>query len=453
VILGAVCALVAALAVQKHMSRAKESRPAGETLQVLVALRDIKFGEHLVLDGHGENANVAFARGWPKNLVLAGAISEAARITDQHVRAHADFVTHEPILDSQIIAEDDFVPSGMVVEGIGIDANDIKSGRLRPGIKVDVLRVVDDNASDFMRSVKLYALGNLDPRGRPVLENDPPPTAWLMIRKKDQRAFLKAKVANHRFLVVEAANPDAPGPELVDEGAAAEARVAEAKSLLERARGLMDDKDYDRAQLNLQKIIADYSQLEGIRAEAEQQMAACRRKMAEALYEKARVAVEQRKDFSAALRWLDMVEEEFSDIEGVVARAKQLRETTQAELEKNRSQLRYQNLLTSAGTALQQGNLPQAEQALNELRQLVQTGLEGVEGTPAPSEVLAEYTARLNDIREKFEIDRKVLESHLKQQSYERAREKLQQMKEKYPAHPEMEELEKSVQPGEQAGP
>jgi tetratricopeptide (TPR) repeat protein len=254
------------------------------------------------------------------------------------------------------------------------------------------------------------------------------------------------------FVLLESENPDPAGPVLVDSGAAAQIRKDEAQGLLDQARSSAGAGDYERALGLLEDISSDYADVSSVCAAAKREADNCRLKLGEALYEKARDAVERTKDFTAALRWLDMIEKEYARGGKLQEKAEKLRETTLAALDKNRNELRYQTLLTNMGKALDRGDLPQAEKLLADLKALVAEGFEPSEGGGGSQQAEAYYAGRLADAQAKFSIDKKVLESHLKQGNYEQAREKVEEIKERFPEHPEIAELE-DLLAAEPAGP
>ncbi|MHC4479525.1 MAG: tetratricopeptide repeat protein [Planctomycetota bacterium] len=441
---GTICAGVAAFAMHKHMAAAEKSSAGQETMSILVAVRDIDFADPIVLQGYGENPNVGFATAWPRTLALEGAITAEGRIAERAVRATAHLVKHQPVLESQIIPEEQIVPEDMVIESVAVDLGHIRTGRLRAGMQVDVLQIGHSGPAPFMRNVRLYAIGNLDARGRPIEEAEPPPVAWMLIRKTDRMTFLKVKYLS-QFLLVEADDPEGPAPELVDDGASRELRIKEAEALLERALALMKRGEYERAFTTFQEVKAGYADLAAVSEEAERSAAECRNMLAEALYEKAQEAYEKKEDYGEALKLLDRIRDEYPDADSVVRKAAQLRRATEYALSRSRAQLRYETLLGDLKAALDEGNLPRAEELLGELGRISREGLEPRAGSPSPAQALLDYGKQLEKGKGRYEIDKKVLESHLRQDNHEQAREKLEQMRQRFPRHPEMSELEKLV--------
>jgi len=445
---GVVCAIVAVLIVQRQMSRAQPVPAPPEGIDMLVAARPIEYGEVLVAEG--PDANAMFVSGWPKELRLEGAITKEL-LAGHKVRVLAAFVKHQPILDSQIVPEEDFTPPDMVREKVIVDREDIRSGRWRAGQKVDVLRVVNNAPAYFMRSVPVYAVGSLDPQGRPVKEKEPPPHVFLLVKREDHLAFLKAMYSSDLKLE-EAADPSATEPVLVDTSSADEGKRQEVRGLLNVGRNLMKRGEHEKALVIFEEAGGRYPELTDVCAEAGRELSECRKVVAGRLYEDARVAVERDKDFTTALRLLDRLEEEFSGAEEAVRKSRELRRAVQQELGEHRAQAQYETVLADLKAALDEGNLPEADRIVGELRQLAQQEFQPTGGLPAPAAALADYERQLQDAANAYEVDRKVLESYLKQGKQEDARAKLDEMKGKFPAHPDIAQLEEEVKAGAASG-
>lgn len=442
---GVACAIVAVLIVQHQISRAQPAPAPAAGMEILVASRPMEYGEVLVLDG--PDANVAFVSGWPQELALEGAITRKESVTARKLRARSSFVRHEPVLESRVVPEEEFTPPDMVREKLAVDREDVRSGRWRAGQKVDVLRVVDNSPSYFMRSVPVYAVGSLDAQGRPIKEKDPSPHVFLLVKRQDHLAFLKAMYTSDLTLE-EAADPNAPEPVLVDRSGADEGKRQEVRTLIEAGRDLVKRGENEKALGVLQEAGSRYPELTDVCAEAGRELAECRKRVAAKLYEDARTAADQDKDFTTALRLLDRIEKEFSDADETARKARDLRRVVQQKVGENRAQAQYEMLLADLKAALGEGNLPQAEQMVAGLRQFTEQQFEPPAGLPAPSDALAEYEKQVQDAVNAYDVDRKVLESYVKQGKQEDARTKLDQIKERFPAHPDLAKLEELVKAG-----
>lgn len=451
ILVGALCAVFAVLVVQRRLRKDQAPVAAFEGTDILLASRDVQYGELLVLEGHGENANVMVVSGWPSDRKPEGALTDGAEITESTLRAGDSFVKHEVILAGKVVPEDDFIPNGMLVERVNIDKDDIRSGRLRAGMTVDVLQVIDNVPRNFMRNVRVYAVGELDPQKRPVKQDNPSPNAFLLIKKEDRLAFLRAKY-NSSFLLVEAVDPAIEGPLLVDGSVRQEAKRAEVQSMLDEGQALMAAGDYEKAFPVLRRAAELYPEINDLSAEAAGQAAACRQNLAARRYEQAVRAVEQDKDYSLALHHLDTLDSEFADVQSVIRQGTDLRRVVDAALEERRCQTRYASALTDLPASLAGGDLPRADQLLGELKLLKDQGFKPEGDEQGIEKAIADYQEKVREVRKAYDSDKMVLESYLRQGDLAQAQEKLQQIKEKFPAHPEVAQLEASLAAAKDGG-
>ena len=444
IIVAVICAMMAVFIVKQQMAGPGPADVESEGAQILLALRPIQYGELLVLQGQGDDPNVMLAARWPKDMMPEGVLTKAEDITESKVRAADSFVKHEPILGPKVIPDEQFKPEGMALERVGVDKDDITSGRLQPGMAVDVLQMVNNVPSSFMRNVRIYAVGSVDANQRPVKQEDPSPNVFLLIKKDDHLAFLKAKYTSE-FLLVEAADPDGNGPVLVDSSANLDAQRADLERLMEEARGLRGAQEDEKAMALLQKAVERYPDLGERTTEALKQLAECRKKIANDYYEKARRAAEQDNDYALAMRHLDTIERDYADIGDVVRRAGDLRKTAQAALDERRAQTRYETILTNLAAAVQVGNLPQADELMAELKRLKDKNFQPKGDLQSPEAAIAQYEKQIRTAQQSYDGDKRILEVHLKQGHMEQARQKLSQIKQRFPGHPEISELEESV--------
>jgi len=444
IIVGVLCATVAVIVVQRQISRTPPAAQPEPGVPVLVATRAITYGEPLVVSGKGDKANVMFVQDWPERLKPDGAITDQKRLAGGKIVAKTSFVRHEPILESEIMSESDLVPRDMEEQQVSADPEAVKSGRLTAGQRVDVLRIVGNTPSDFMRSVRVTKVVTPE-QGSKGRE---PASVILLIKKQDRLAFLKAKYSAGALLVVPAADPSLEGPLLVDVSGTEEAEKGEIRGLLDQGKELMKNADYEKALSTLEEARTKYPELRDLCNEASRLAADCRRLFAAKLYDQAQQAVERGKDFTTAQRLLDRIEGDFADVEEVMKKAKVLRATAEKALAEYRKQLQYAALLKDLPGALEIGDLPRAEQLVGELRKFSEEALKPEGGLTPPAAALAEYDKKLQDAQGKYDVDKKVLESFLKEGNYEQARVKLGQMRERFSGHPEIEGLAKQLPSG-----
>jgi len=436
---GLVTATVAVLVVHKRMSQTPAASAEVERVKVLVARRDIGYGEELVLSG--EDANVGFAP-FLKEFVPNGAITNADDIAGRKLRARGDIAQHEAILQRRMADDSDFVPDGMCTERVAVDSEDVKSGRYRPGMKVDVLRIVGSRAIEFMRCVRVYAVGRLDLFGHPVKGDDVPPNVFLLIKKADEIPFIEAQLSG-RFRLVEASRQGEGGPVLVEQQMSPEMRKRAAKEIIDRARKMDKAGQQDKALVELEQVLKEYGDLSEVYTEATVLAEQCRERAATDLYDSARQAFETDKQYTLAMQLLDRIDRDYPSVETVVHKAALLRPAIEAALKESQRQQRYEDLLAEIDAALDIGDLPLVGQKLEELESFGDFKSDG--SHPDGAAAIRKWGKAFRDAQSRYDLSKKVLESYLKQGKHVDAREKLKQIKETFPAHPELKQLEEAV--------
>jgi len=436
IIIGIVCAVLAIVLVSRQLSPGPPKLSV-ETCSVLVALKNIDYGQPLRLANGSQDPNAGFFNEWPKSTLPEGAITSKAELGEEKMIADARFVKHQPILKTQIVPESQFVPEGMFPKKVDVDPEYISTRRFEPGMKVDVLLYDGQHFVDFMRCVKIYAVGSLDKEGRPVRHDEPEPFIYLLIKEDQERDFLKAEGAQIRL--TRSTDPNCQGPVLVTSLTEKEKRQNEAQWLLDRARRLKEDGHPERAVGLLQEVVADYAEFSSLAKEAEGQLADCQREIAARLLAEARDQI-QKGNFEQARKLLARPE---------IERDPKAAETASSLLktvEEMAAQSQYSSLTASIDAAIQQGDPSSVGALLQELEQLVAKGVKVAAGQPAPEQMLAAYRARLKRLEDTIELDKKVLLTFLEQQKYAEARRKLREMQAKYPGYPGLEQLAQQVE-------
>lgn len=444
IVAGVVCALVAAWAAHKYLSQSKPSQPQIERVEILLALRDINFGEVLTPRGGEQEPNVAFIS-WPKNSVPAEAIREKSYLAEGTWRAWSDIVKHEPILKPRIISDEQFIPEDMYLERVKVDKQDIKTGMLRPGMSVDVLQIVDKKPMDFMRCVKLYAVGSLDRLGRPLPKKDEEisPNVLLLIKKEHREDFIGAD-KSHDLLLRPAAGTHPDGPVLVNALDKEMVREEEAKGLLAEARELAKEQEYRQALEKLNSIVDEYGDFTKIALEASKLTGDVRARFANSLFKQAETALDEREDFTRTLSLLDRIERECPET-GIEERIAALRARAEESLEEHRRVARFEAMRQETRDAIERGDLPAAEQKLKELEKLAADVSQTEEGQPTLQHVCAQLQKELKDSRGKYRLDRRVVETLLGEGQLERAQDKVEEIRERFPDHPDNASLQRLV--------
>ncbi len=438
VVLGAVCAVIAVLAVNKRL---KQPQGGGtvEGVEILLASRDVVFGEPLRTSG--DDPTVMFVDGWPKYLTPAGAITDKAAFAEQQMVANTSFAKHQPVLETQILPEEEFIPEGMYLKKIAVDSDAIKTGRFRTGMKVDLLWLKGRQVVNFLDCVQIYAIGRLDEKGHPIKEENPAPNVYLLVKDEHELAFANTKDDDFRLSRPREGTCEGPILAILPE----EVRKKEAQWLLDRGRNLVGEGEYERAIALLREVTLAYPDLAKTSSQAKQEMTRCAKGLAEGLLEQARQAAEGGGDYQQALSILDDIERraECRDDEGIMRQVNERRQSIRKEMEK----AQYGELLKAIDEALERGNLPAVENLLVDLAGFQGRAFEPAVGSRAPADALSDNQKLLKDAQADFHLSEQILRNHLQQGKQAEARAKLEDMKEKFPEHPGITELEKSLPP------
>jgi hypothetical protein len=446
---GLVCASVAAWAALKFVSNASAHSMASDGVPVLLATQDIRQGEVIVLAGGARQSNVAFVT-WPPDKMPDGAIRDKKDIVDRQLRARTGFVKHEIIQKSRLVSDGDYVPEDMYLQMVKIGDDDLKSGRLRLGMKVDVLQVTSKRPVDFLRCAEISAVGRLDSNGLPVSEKDPPPNVWLLVKKVDRPAFVEAEYSG-KLIVVESSDSQCREPYLVDSGDSLQARKKDADAMLARAKALAQTGQYEQALSVLDDLANNYTEIPDVAGKAAAEQTKTRETLAQALYDRANTALVHDKNFSESLRLLDELDLQAPATSPLRGKAASLRTQAQAALEKFRLKTQYEALLAALDDALKTGDLPKARDKQAELEQFSsQQTVQFDDVQQQPAQAAEDYAKRLKSKTTDFSIKKQALEFFLKRSDLQSARDCLADIKKEYAAHPELPGLEQQVRLAEQ---
>jgi tetratricopeptide (TPR) repeat protein len=442
ILVGVACATLAIVVLRKYMGGPRETVPKPSGVKMLLATRPIGYGEDIVLNG--KEANVKFFTGWPEKLRPDGSFTDGEVLKERKLRAVADIVKHQPIVEAVVVDDEDFIPPDMTVQTLPVESRDIRISGVQPGMIVDIFRIENQIPRPFMQNVKVYAIGRLDSHRKPVKEKDPPPSVHILIKKDDTLAFMTA-VAGKKLKVIEAADPSGEGPLLVDATVDDRMRRDEAKDLLAAAKSLMQDGNYEAARQQFEKVAADYATLRDLSSDAKESADECTRRIADRLYGKAERAFTVDGNYPLALEFIDEIERTCPGADTVVRKARQLQVSVQAAVAANRALVRYQGMLADTQRAMGVGNLPRVAELVAEVEAFDAGALPKNADVKSPAEAAAEFKKALHDAESRFKIDKAVVEAHVKQDNVALARQKLDEMEAEFPAHPDMAGLEALV--------
>lgn len=441
-----VCATIATVAAFRYISRAQGKGAAPETVPVLLATQDIKEGEPVNMGDAGDQPNATFVQ-WPKDMVPDSAVRDKKDLAGQQWRARTAFVKHEVIQKSRLIPESEFVPADYCWHVVKAQDEDIKSGRLRLGMKVDVLQVTGKSPVSLMRCAEIRAIGRLDANGLPVIEKDPPSNVWLMVKKADNNALAEAEYGS-KLILVEATDPQCTEPYLVAPGDSQQTRKKEADDMLTRAKGLAQAGQFEQALSVFDDLVNNYADVSAVSAQAAVEQTKAREAFAVSLYDRAKAALERDKNFTEALRLLDDLDRQAPPAAAVREKASALRTQAQAALEKHRLRVQFDALTAALDDALKTGDLPKAKAKQAELEQFAQPGTTFDDPKPdmQPQQASDEYAKRLKARMSDFNIKKQAMEFFLKANNLQGARDSLAQLKDQFPAHPDLAAMEQSIQ-------
>jgi len=442
------CASLAVIVAVRLIPKGSADPEPTDRTPLLLAAQDIKPGERIVLAGPEGKGNVMFVD-WPRNLVPAGGITDKKDVSGTPLRARTAFVKHEPIQTSRLVKEEDYVPTDMYPLMVKVAEDDLKNGRLRLGMKVDVIVVTNKRPTDLMRCAQIWAIGRLDANGLPLTEKDAPPNVWLLVKKTDRDAFIEAEYGAGKMVVVEASDPQCTEPYVVDAATSQQARSKEAGDMVARAKALTQAGQYEQALSLLDDVANNYSDVSTAASQAAVEESKTRESMAQSLYDRAKAALERDNDFAQAVRLLDELDKQAPATSPVRQKAATLRQQANAALDKHRLQAQYEALKTAIDDALASGDLPTAQKKQAELAEFSKQDVEFQDVKTQPKEAAEEYAKKVKSALNDFSIRKQALEYFLKRDDVQAARGQLADLKKKYPAHPDVPGLEKAVQAAE----
>ncbi len=156
------CGLVASIGISQVLDRNKDQAQAGPTQEIVVVLKDIKFGDTISVQ------NVKL-ESWPKEKVPPGAITKLDDVLNR--RPRITLYAGEPILEAKLIGADagaaPEVPKGYRPVAVRVDEVSNSSGLILPGDTVDVLVFLTKNPGvgiyettvrTILKKIKVFAV-------------------------------------------------------------------------------------------------------------------------------------------------------------------------------------------------------------------------------------------------------------------------------------------------------
>lgn len=169
-LIAGVCGLVASIGISQVIERRGQGAAEVEMGELFVAITDIDIGAKL------DATNVKLDK-WPKDRIPEGAISSLEEIKDRFPRVR--LYAGEPILTPKLMDSKDGVdqatkiPEGYRVVSVKVTMDEVVSGLVRPGDRVDVILFLrkgsDINrtmAQTFLKDVRVFAVNSETERAK-----------------------------------------------------------------------------------------------------------------------------------------------------------------------------------------------------------------------------------------------------------------------------------------------
>lgn len=419
--------------------------PAVEKRRVVVAIEPISYGRPLVLKGtkaEGQKANIAWVD-WPANLLPEGVIKDQA-VLDKGLVARDDFTKGEPLLEAKVEEREVFSydPEVMYPEEFPIDPGLIQKRMIGLDDRVDVLYVKGGREEVIIECAEIYALGGtIDGLPIPDVDISKVRTVSLLLPVDKYREVrsLKGQYGNG-LTVVKTQSETGEGPRFPTEGETVDTTAAMAALSAQQARErALDDAKALAGEGKLAEAIEALRTAEGIQAAA--LVLDWEARQLSAILDRAQEAYDAA-DYDAA----DEALAELDSVNDAARRARTLRESL-ADMRAGRAKLEnYSSLLVSIQTSIDEGALGGASAQIEKLQSYVDEQYDPGAGVSKPAEVLPLMVEELEKRKTTFELEDRILRHHLANKRCDRAREKLNAMKQAFPKHEDIPALEALVE-------
>lgn len=410
-----------------------------EWIPVLRAMEDIGYGQKIVLaakEGEGDvKPNAKFVE-WPKSLAPEAVVGDEKAFRKKEMIARDDLYKGGLILEPDVTSQEEFLPEDMLVRDFKVEPNDIVTGKYSAGKSVDIRRRTPEGYQDFIRCVPIYGVGDLGEDGLPK-EAEGDPKVMVLITGEHLPAYEKAVAEKMPLKIFPAGGPCAEGAVLVEQGETDEL-PAHALAALQAQEALSDSVGEARRHAEAGELDKALGALQGV--EVVKLALDYRSQTVKRLCDRAEQA-RQADDLAAALAALD----ELDRADVVIARARTLRAEIESARAAQAGEHAYSDLVTGIEGALEAGNLPLAEQELAKLAPYIESRYEPQGDLPAPAQAQKDFADRLRKSKKDYEVQTQLLKIFLGQGRCADARKKLEQIKERFGAHPDLKEWQQKV--------
>mgnify|MGYP006278885659 CR=1 FL=1 len=423
---GVICAGVVVVVAAQFLQGSGKKEKVPEHVKVLVASKNVEYGNALQQSKDGKEGNIAFMR-WPQSFVPEGAVTDAKELKDKEFVAVDTFTRYEPILKSQMIEKENFIPDDMLPRRISVDPKDVKVGLLKSGMRVDIYR----NYQEFMQCARICAIGELK-YNQPAEEQKKESAnyAYVLIKRSQMVEFEKASDSGN-LKVFPSNDTCSGGPMLASEVAGSNGNAA--AELLQKGSRQVAQGQFGEAVKTFETVTEEYPDVAPAVEKANQWLTTCHRLLAEGTFLEAQEAF-IKADYAGCTKLLESVLENHANATQTVQKAEELKKTA----EHKAQQKRYEVLLSELQKNLQSGNLPKVEELLKEQlqKEFVETEFKADKSTPPPAEALRRYQADLRSRQRVFDNLIRVFEALRQSGNVRRAQEKFHELARRFPKHP-----------------
>jgi len=437
----AIACAVAAVAIARKYLPARASGAGIPLARILIAARNLDYGDQIVVRAANTapaDANCSFVN-WPKEYVIAGAITENEGLGTGIFRAAGRIVKHQPIQKDLLITDSEFIPVGYERALLEVEPNSLTYAK--PGSRVDVFQ-------QKAKPVLAIKCALVMPPPREVLEDrenakvskkdKADDRVYVLVRKEDGEKFLGV-TSKVRVVLFPAQDKCDKGMEFVG----VEVVVAPPdRDLLVKAEGMMKQKLWREAYEILTEINAD--NLDGREAQSlRTDLASCRSALALQSLDGARQALD-RKEYDLCIRLCEDIGREYADMKDTVAEAAGLAAQATKGNEGLAKEREYRGDIDAMKALLESGNLPALEEQIAAFEKKYAQYAPPV-ALPGVQRTTIEYRDKLQEGQRDFKLMQSLFNYHMTQNDDQKAVEKLQEMKKKFADHPAVKKAEEKL--------
>lgn len=435
-VVGVMCAVSALLVGKKYLSGPRDIKPTVEFTKALIATKDIAYGDMLVLAKEEDEGNVKFVN-WPKGYTPDDIITKDEEIKDKELVATAASFKRELILKHRIVAKDDFMGPGLYPERFGVDREEIAFWK--PGMKVDVLKITRDPPTDFIRCAEIFAVGQLPLQGQAGKKGrGVPPNVYILLPQELKRAIIEARL--YSKLVLSPAKRDC-GDEPVLVVIDTQDRNQLAAEEMRKGEALLRNNRFEEALAVFNLVLVEYSRLPHAKRAAEL-ADRCKANLAEQAYAEAEAAFNDM-EFTRCIESCAAIKRKYPTAKATLSKLAKLQQRARQAQEQQKRAAEYQAVVQTLQESYDNGNIPQAERILNNELPKRFAGYEPPAMIKSPDDIAKEYKTKIAKAKREVESIKRLFRYYMgEDKNKEKALQKFNEMKKKFPEHPFVKEAE-----------